>query len=243
MRNSKVITRSLASAEGQALSPPAGAGPDIPDCWSKIGVYGQGSCPELQQHIHCRNCPVYSDAGVQLLERTPPPEYRRERTEVFAMEKKAGVVSKTSAVLFRIETEWLALPTQAFQEVAERRRIHSLPHQRQGLLLGLANVRGELLICFSLGHLLGLEKIAPRATLRTTHHRLLVTSWDGSRLAFPVDEVLGIHHFHPQELKPPPVTLAKASSAHTQGVLHWRERTVGFLDAGLLFSTLTRALM
>ena len=30
------------------------------DCWNKIGVRGDGSCPELARHVHCRNCPVYS---------------------------------------------------------------------------------------------------------------------------------------------------------------------------------------
>jgi len=158
------------------------------------------------------------------------------------MEKKAAAVGKASAVLFRIGSEWLALPTQAFQEVAERRRIHSLPHRRRGFLLGLANIRGELLLCVSLGHLLGLEKIAPHATLRTAYHRLLVTNWDGSGFAFPADEVHGIHPFRPQDLKSPPATLVQSNSAFTQGVLHWRDRTVGLLDAGLLFSTLNRTM-
>ena len=36
------------------------------------------------------------------------------------------------------------------------RLIHSLPHRRQGIVLGLVNVRGELLICVSLARLLGI---------------------------------------------------------------------------------------
>ena len=32
----------------------------IDDCWNRIGVRGDGSCPELKQYVHCRNCPVYS---------------------------------------------------------------------------------------------------------------------------------------------------------------------------------------
>ncbi len=35
----------------------------IDDCWNRIGVRGDGSCPELKRHIHCRNCPVYSAAA------------------------------------------------------------------------------------------------------------------------------------------------------------------------------------
>jgi hypothetical protein len=58
-------------------------------------------------------------------------------------------------MIFRLGTEWLALPASVFQEVAELGAIHSLPHRRSGLVVGLTNVRGgELLICFSLTKLL-----------------------------------------------------------------------------------------
>ena len=42
------------------------------DCWNKIGVRGDGSCPELERHAHCRNCPVYSAAAAQLLDAELP---------------------------------------------------------------------------------------------------------------------------------------------------------------------------
>ena len=32
----------------------------VNDCWNRIGVRGDRSCPELKQYVHCRNCPVYS---------------------------------------------------------------------------------------------------------------------------------------------------------------------------------------
>ena len=93
-----------------------------------------------------------------MLDRPLLPEYRREWTEHFAQPKQLAAPARASALVFRINAEWLALPTQAFQEVAERRPVHSLPHRRQGIVLGLVNIRGELLICVSLGHLLGLER-------------------------------------------------------------------------------------
>src|SRR5206468_4157321 len=141
--------------------------------------------------VHCRNCPVYSHAGARLLSRALPPGYQREWTAHFARKKALATPGKISTLLFRLSNEWLALPTQAFQEVAERRLIHSLPHRRQGIVLGLANVRGELVICVSLGRALGVEKILPRQPLRTIYDRLLVANWDGQRLAFPVEEVHG----------------------------------------------------
>ena len=215
---------------------------EIYACWNKIGVYGDGSCRDLAQFVHCRNCPVYSQAGVQLLNRALPADYRREWSEHFALEKKRGTPGKISALLFRLGGEWLALPTQAFQEVAERRMIHSLPHRRQGVVLGLANVRGELVLCLSLARVLGIDSTATKHTPRTIYDRLLVAYWDGKRLAFPVDEVFGVHRFDPQQLKQPPETISKSSQSFSRNILQWQQRPVGILDAELLFSTLNRSL-
>ena len=232
-----------AAADGRLQPQPKnGQAVDIWACWNEIGVQGNGSCPELQRVIRCRNCPVYSKAGVQLLDRPLLAEYRRAWTEHFAQEKKLAVPARTSALLFRIHTEWLALPTQAFQEVAERRLVHSLPHRRQDIVLGLVNVRGELLVCVSLGRLLGLDRITPRETQRTTYDRLLVAKWDGHRFVFPADEVCGIHRFQTPELQEPPATLAKSKLSYTQSILYWQGRAVGVLDADLLFSSLNRSL-
>ena len=205
-------------------------------------MHGDVSCPELQKFIRCRNCPVYSNAAVQLLDRPLLPQYRHEWTKYFAQPKQLAAPAKDSALVFRISEEWLAAPTEAFQEVAEHRPVHSLPHRRSGLVLGLVNIRGELLICVSLGHLLGLERTPPGQTVRRTYDRLLVTGWDGNRLVFPADEVRGIHRFQMSELKEPPATLAKSNFSYTQGLLSWAGRTVGLLDADRLFSSLNRSL-
>ena len=137
-----------AAADVQLATPAGGAPAQVYDCWKTIGVEGNGTCRELPGFIHCRNCPVYSAAGLQLLNRPLPADYRREWTEHFAQKQKLSTPLKTSALIFRIDREWLALPTHAFQEVAERRAIHTLPHRRQGIVLGLVNIRGELLHFF-----------------------------------------------------------------------------------------------
>lgn len=211
-------------------------------CWNEIGVHGDNSCPELKKHIRCPNCPVYSGAGIKLLDRPLPTNYRREWSEHFAKTKKLPAPNRASAVLFRVSREWLALPSQAFQEIADRRPVHSLPHRRQGIVLGLANIRGELLICFSLGHLLHLDELPTPAELRTSYDRLLVADWNGRRIVFPVDEVRGIHRYQTQELKDPPATLAKASLSYTQSVLNWQGNMVGLLDPDLLFASFTRSI-
>lgn len=226
------------------------------DCWNTIGVSGNGSCRELPRFTHCRNCPVYSAAAAQLLDRPAPAELRREWTEHYAREKKLTTPTRASLVLFRLGNEWLALPTLAFQEVAEQRTIHTLPHRRHGLVLGLVNMRGELLICASLGRLLELEPPASARELSRAPHRhpgsavarpkvterLLVTRWHGQRLVFPVDEVHGIQRVPQDELRPPPATVARANVGFMRSIFQWETRTVGVLDADDLFATVNRQL-
>jgi chemotaxis-related protein WspD len=216
--------------------------PEPEDCWNRIGDGGSGTCPELPKFVRCRNCPVYARAGAQLLDRAPAPEYRREWSAHFAQAKQLAAQAKISVVLFRIQSDWFALPTLVFQEIAERRLIHSLPHRRHGVILGLANIRGELLICVSLGHLLGRTPPTQSETLRASAQRLLVVRWDADRFVFPVDEVQGIQRFQAQELKEPPAGAARSNPAYTQGLLLWRQQTVGVLEPELLFAGLNRNL-
>jgi chemotaxis-related protein WspD len=215
---------------------------DIVDCWNQTGVNGDATCPELPKFVHCRNCPVYSATGVQLLDRELPQEYRRQWTDHYSRPRKNGAAGRTSCVVFRIGIEWLALPTSVFREIAEKRSIHSLPHQKKGIILGVANVRGELLICVSLGRFLGLEhgKLVERTG--NDYDRLVVTEWNAKLLAFPVNEVAGIHAHQPEELKQPPATLRKSASSYTRGIIDWMNQPVACLDEELLFSTLNRSL-
>ena len=242
MTTSALQPNAAATPDERSRLLPNGQALEIRPCWNDIGVQGNATCPELQQVIHCRNCPVYSKAGVQLLDRPLLPEYRRAWTARFAQEKKLASPGRHSALLFRIDSEWLALPTPIFIEVVELRRIHSLPHRQQGMVLGLVNVRGELLICVSLGHLLGLARGSLHETPRRTYSRLLVAQWEGHRFVFPANEVRGILRFQTPELQEPPATLAKSRRCYTQGVLRWQDRAVGLLDAELLFSSLNRSL-
>jgi chemotaxis-related protein WspD len=248
-RRRPVLAEFQVTPDGEALA-------QVYDCWNTIGVAGNGSCQELLRFVHCRNCPVYSAAAIQLLDRPATADYRRECSEHYAGQKQLTTPAKTSVVIFRVISEWLALPTQAFQEVAERRAVHSLPHRRRDLVLGLVNVRGELLVCVSLGRLLGLGRVqgrGPGAEPRSlpaaldprssnSLHRLLVANWDGNRVAFPVEEVHGIHRVHWEQLREAPATITKSLHTYSRGVFAWRDHTVGFLDAEVLFSTLNRSL-
>jgi chemotaxis-related protein WspD len=177
----------------------------------------------------------------RLLDREVSEDYLREWTAHVALEKNVVEVGTKSVVIFRLATEWLALPTGMFQEVAEKCTLRTLPHHRGGILSGLVNVRGELLLCVSLEVLLGLEKAA-EVQKRISLGRLLICNSRGGRLAFPVSEVHGVHRYHPGDLRDAPATLARAAGVYIVGVLPWKDRTVGCLDDELLLYALDKGL-
>jgi chemotaxis-related protein WspD len=214
----------------------------IDDCWNTIGVQGNASCPELVTQTHCRNCPVYSSAAADLLDVESPFDDFSIRTRNVAQEKTHAAGASESVVVFRIGEEWLALPTTVFKEIADIRAMHSLPHRRNGVVLGLTNIRGELLICVSPRRILDME---PPYEGNRRHglfnERLLVIEKDGRRIVFPVDEVHGVQRYGRDELVATP-TLTRSATTCISSVLLWREKSVGMLDHDLLFRTIDRRL-
>ena len=215
------------------------------ECWNRIGVQGDRSCVELQRHVHCRNCGVYSEAAQRLLDRPLSSADVAEHTVHIARPATVDEQGPQTVLIFRVATEWLALPMRAVTEVAEVRPIHSLPHRRGGALLGIANVRGELLVCVSLRRLLALEEdgaAAASTTRHAVHQRLLVLGNRDIRAVCPVDEVHGIERVHTWDLQDLPDTVAKAAAKHTTAVIMWRDQSVGFFDDQVLFQALQRSL-
>jgi len=206
----------------------------INDCWNRIGVRGDGSCPELKRHTHCRNCPTYSAAAARFLDRDLLPGHIDDWTRRFAAPATVRAVSTQSAFIFRIGVNWLAVPAGLIDEVAEPRPVHGIPH-RSGIVLGLVNVRGALLVCVSLARLLGIEH-----DLRGERCRLLVLRSDRRRVVCPVDEAHGGCRHVAQDLTAPPATVGGA--VYTRAVLAWGDRRAAYLDERLIAKALERGL-
>lgn len=222
-----------------------------------MGVEGDRSCPELETHIHCRNCPVYSTVGRGLLEREAPAGYVEEWTKSIAQsqpipsraERKNHALQQVkttlSITLFRLGDEWFALPAKLFKEITPPPSIHTLPHRSSGLFLGLVNVRGEILMCISLFNFLGIQstnntqlKMSP-----VIYQRMMVVEVEGYTWAFLVDEVYGVHRMREEDLRSTPGAIAQSQTTYTIGTLIWKDRPVNYLDSDQLFYTLQRRVL
>ena len=217
--------------------------PVLTDCWNRIGVKGDGSCPELAKVTHCRNCPVFALAGSQLYEREPPPGYTEEWTERIARADIPTPTETIPVVLFQVGSEWLALDVKYTVEVAPFRTVRRVPHQTDEVLTGLVNIRGVLQLAVSLKHLLGVSEIDNPKSSPTNQasRRLLVAEKDGARWVFVVDAVHDIHHFLRVDLGGLPATVSAGSNIFTHGVFRWDDRAVGYLDPDRLFDALKRS--
>ena len=180
--------------------------------------------------VAARNRAKDTEAGARLLDREPPAGYRAEWTEYLAKPPKKAETTTDSVMVFRLGAEWLALPADWVGEVAPARAVHSLPHRRGRALDGLVNVRGELLPCFSLESVLGIEASAAGGA---GTRRLVVAGQGARRLVFRADEVHGVIRYDAARRLAAPGRLAQVKH-----LLEWNGRTLGLLEAGTLWSAL-----
>ncbi len=221
--------------------------PPMAECWSKIGVAGDRSCPELEGFIHCRNCPVLAEAARSFFDREPPEGYLETWSEILQTPEEETESDAVSMLIFRVGTEWLSLATPLLVEVTEMKPLHTIPHRRGGVLEGIVNIRGQLQLCVSLMRLLGIDaepKLAvPQEPLSpllgdTSTKRLLVIEDGEERWVVAVDEVAGVHAVPRSLLRSVPATVGQAGSRHAEALVDWRDTVVGFLDGDRLIEHL-----
>jgi chemotaxis-related protein WspD len=200
-------------------------------CWNRIGVRGDRSCPELLIYTQCNNCPVFAAAGRRFLDAPSPGGYLDEWTTRLAARDDTREGDESSVLVFRLGDEWLALPVAVLVEVTRPRPVHRVPH-RGGLLAGMANIRGELHLCVRFDLLLGVVPVAdPDPELR----RLVVIRRESEEWVFAADEVDQVHRVLLPDLTTAAPTLARAHVKLTRGVFRHAGRSVGLLDDARLF--------
>jgi chemotaxis-related protein WspD len=234
-----------------ASAPPgvSNVGPAAPpapadECWRRIGVTGDRSCPELESYIHCRNCPVMAAAARTFFDRAAPEGYLEGWRGI--LEESAGPVEARleSLLVFRLGQEWHALPTCTLVEVTTRRTCHRVPHRTGGVLEGIVNIRGQLQLCVSAHRLLGIEEAptAARGGDGTDEARFLVVERPGQagadRWVFRVDAVAGVHRVDRARLRAVPDTVSQSGARYCRSLFDWGDSVVGILDDARLFEGL-----
>ena len=212
-------------------------GPD--DCWNRIGVNGDQSCPKLLEFVHCRNCPVFGSAARDFFRRSAPEGYLEEWAGLLAEPVGPGSADQASLLVFRLGIEWLALSLGVAVEVTTPRPVHRVPHRTNAVFAGLINIRGQLHPCVSLHGLLRIDPSDP-TTNPPIAPRLVLIRKDGETWAFDADEVAGVRLVAAPDLQPVPSTLANPAGSYSRAVFGWGVRSVNVLDEPRLFAAIRR---
>jgi chemotaxis-related protein WspD len=219
---------------------------DREDCWNVIGVAGDKSCAELSAHTHCRNCLTYAAAAATRLDRPIADDAIEIATAYYAAPREVEDAATASCFVFRLGSEWLALPKALLDEVVSARPTHSLPHRRGAVKIGVLSVRGDILVHVSLAGLLGIPDDGATPPGANGHGRsaprVVVLADDRGRIAISVDEVMGIHRYDPVVLRPVPATLGQSMISYASALLAVGDRIVGVLDGGRVLASLSHAL-
>lgn len=225
-------------------------------CWQEIGIYGDRSCEQLEKHLHCRDCPVYQNAGWKLLDHQAPQGYLAEWTERLEQPQDPGLSCGRPMIMFRVGHEWLVLAVQPISEIANVRPIHTIPHRSNQILLGLANIRGELPLCISMHRLLhsadpdNEQKLARVSRLiaeenleeNASFGRLLVVRLQNGIWALWVDEVHSVVRVETEKIEPIPSTLKRNTQSILAGVYSLDGKSIGIIDEDKLALQLLKVL-
>jgi len=215
-------------------SPTAIATLALDSCWRRIGVWGDQSCPELAEHTHCGNCPIYRGAGRSLLERDAPEDYLRDCAKALRHPMTPREES-ISAFVFRLGPRWLALPARVIVSVSELRPLHRVPHRSGKIFAGLVNIAGELQLAFNLPALLELPAAASLAVSLSAqiYPRLVFCRSASQAFAFATDEVYGPTAFTLARMLPAPGD-GSVLATFSRGQFMFNRRPVRLLDEELL---------
>ena len=212
----------------------------VDDCWNRIGVNGDRTCAELERHVHCRNCPVFSRAARSFFDRPAPDGYLKEWSEFLGQSVQPASADDVALLVFRLGGEWLALALSVVSEVTSVRPVHRVPHRTNRVFSGLVSLRGQLRLCVSLHGLLEIEPTDPDFEPPPAP-RLVVIRKEAEVWAFPADEVVGVRRLPQAQLQKVPSTLANPSGSFSRAVFAWDDqRSVDVLDESRVFETLRR---
>ncbi|MGH7245219.1 MAG: chemotaxis protein CheW [Phycisphaerales bacterium] len=150
---------------------------------------------------------------------------------------------RVGIVLFGLAGETLALPATVVRRVTPYSGPVRIPGRSTGVLCGVCNVRGELLLCGDLRRLLGLPARAAEANTSNDALRTMVIGPASASWAFEVDALHGIGRINSSALATAPLTVEHALGAFVAGLAEVDGKAVTVLDGERILAGFKAALL
>jgi chemotaxis-related protein WspD len=210
---------------------------EVSYCWRRIGVHGDRSCARLKEHVHCRNCPVFSEAARDALERETQATTETASLSLYRQDRRAQ--QRRSLLAFKLGSEWLGIDSDVLVEVSSLRPTRRVAHRASGCIEGLVNVRGEIHLCVALDRLLNIEATAPAPG---DVPRLVLVRSELDVWVFRASTVRGVVSFSSAQLRSPPIHAHEGGDVSSfLGMLEDGDHIISVLDTKKLFESFKHA--
>lgn len=172
-----------------------------------------------------------ADAIQRLLDRPVTPADLAAGTEMAARPPQSRMTRSVRVLLFRLGNETAALPAKVLRRVTPHARVSPIPHRTSGVLRGICNIRGELVLCADLRRLLGLaDPEGEPGAFASDPRRMVVLGPADNSWVFEVDALMGVENVDPSTFREPPMTVGHSIGDYTVGVSEIGGRCVTILD-------------
>ncbi|MBL4775021.1 MAG: chemotaxis protein CheW [Mariprofundus sp.] len=172
-----------------------------------------------------------------IFELDAPEGYLEDWAKYLAMSHHQRDAEGHGVILFELADEVFAWPAVALQVTLSPRSVHVLPHRRSLILQGVSHVRGALLPCMSLAHLLGVE----RDKRDEASMPLLMVGEAYQPWLFSVDKLIGFYRYQNKALIHMPVA-DEGQGCYSVGMFEYQGMSVSLLDTSLVMAAFGRAL-
>lgn len=127
-------------------------------------------------------------------------------------------------IIFLVGKDEYGLDVQGVTAIEPMTDIVPVPNA-PGCVLGLMNLRGEVIPVYSLRKRFGMEELADRE-----RNKLIVARYDGKFIALKVDEVLEMHDFEDSAISDTPVITKSARTTYVRAVANKQGKLVLLLE-------------
>jgi purine-binding chemotaxis protein CheW len=162
-----------------------------------------------------------------------PDEILERRAESLALEAVEEEVSDRIGILmFRIGDEWYAVRVADVREIFQEYDVTSVPCTPE-FILGVTNVRGEILSVTDPALLVGLGRIAAEAGVPLP---AVVIKNEATTTALVVDEIGDIVEVPSEAIEPPVSIMDRSQAEFVAGSVFVNDTMIGLLDVDRLLA-------
>ena len=132
-------------------------------------------------------------------------------------------------IIFLVGKEEYGLDVQGVTAIEQMTDIVPVPNA-PACILGLMNLRGEVIPVYSLRKRFALEESTDMA-----RNKLIVTRYEGKLIAFKVDEVMEMQDFPEEDISDTPVIARSAKTAYVRAVANKNGKLVLLLNPACMY--------